>query len=181
MNIWIIVVILAALLTSAVAAEACDPTYPVCFDTDADPSVPNPIQLKDLASFTPALFTPRTHGGGGLHWPGAVWKVDDSGLINYRAGVGRTEKSRSSAMIGSGTPAALPCPPADANCPGQTRAPRNPANPAKAIINGKGASRKKMAIKASAASAICASVLTARLPMRMTASITTASTAALMP
>ena len=81
--------LLFAALLSGAAAEVCDPAYPVCFDVDADKAIPDPVQLKDLAQFTPALLNPATRLGGVLHWPGSVLKVDDSGLINYRAGVGR--------------------------------------------------------------------------------------------
>ena len=76
---------------------------------------------------------------------------------------------------------ASPCPSRGAPWRGATRAERKPIAAAAATIAGKGTSKAKIAMKAAAAMATIPGPRSARLPMRSTASITTASTAVLMP
>jgi len=65
--------------------------------------------------------------------------------------------------------------------PGQSRLPANPSDAAASTSAGNGTSKKKIATNPAAAMAFCARPTSARLPMRMTASTTTASTAAFSP
>ena len=64
---------------------------------------------------------------------------------------------------------------------GEARATRKPISAAAATISGKGRAKKKIPMKAASASPISSDVFSARLPMRISASTTITSTAALMP
>jgi hypothetical protein len=60
-------------------------------------------------------------------------------------------------------------------------APKNPISAALMMINGNGTRKKKIAINAAAANVHITSFFKARLPMRMTAAATIASTAGFRP
>ena len=78
-------------------------------------------------------------------------------------------------------PCAGPCPPPTSNWRSPARPPKKPIKPAPKMMIGKGTSKKKMPMKAAAASPRMTLFLRERLPIRMTASRTIASTAAFRP
>ena len=60
----------------------------VCFDTDYDPSIRNPVKANDL--MTESLQTSvGEHGMALMHYKGSLMFVDRDGVWSYRGGLGR--------------------------------------------------------------------------------------------